>query len=278
MATLGATEIAALVRTRAMSAREAVDASLAAIEAADGELNAFVTMAPAGARADADEIDRRIAAGDDVGPLAGVPVAIKDLLFTAGVRTTFGSAHYANFVPDQDDIAVARLRAAGAVVVGKTNTSEFGYGAVPRNALFAETRNPWNTALSPGGSSAGSAVAVAAHLVPLALGSDGGGSIRVPAALAGIVGFKPSFGRVPVYPGCRDDSLPGVSGWESLEHIGPMTRSVADAALAYDVLAGPDPRDRHSLPLGSDALPQHHLRIAYSPTSASRQLIPRSPR
>jgi aspartyl-tRNA(Asn)/glutamyl-tRNA(Gln) amidotransferase subunit A len=193
-------------------------------------------------------------------------VGIKDLLSTKWLRTTFGSAHYADHVPTDDDIAVARLREAGAIVVGKTNTSEFGYGPVPRNTLFPATRNPWNATLSPGGSSAGSAAAVAAGLVPLALGSDGGGSIRVPAALTGIVGFKPSFGRVPVWPGCRDHTLPGVSSWESLEHIGPMAGNVADVALAFAVLAGPDPRDRHSLPLEAIAPGEaHDLRIAYSP-------------
>ncbi|MFO1147525.1 MAG: amidase [Alsobacter sp.] len=263
---LGASETATLVRTRELSARSVIDACLEAIAAADGDLNAFVTLDEDGARRAADAIDATIRAGHEPGPLAGVPVGIKDLLFTAGLRTTFGSAHYRNFVPDQDDIAVERLRAAGAVVIGKTNTSEFGYGPTPRNVLFPPTRNPWNPVLSPTGSSAGSAAAVAGGLVPLALGSDGGGSIRVPAAMTGLVGFKPSFGRIPVYPGCRDDRLPGVSGWESLEHIGPMARTVADVALAYAVMAGPDARDRHSLPSSPQgAMDTASWRIAYSP-------------
>jgi len=264
---LGATQLAERVRRRDISAREAVKSALAAISSLDQELNAFVTVCADSALASADEQDARLSKGEPGGPLAGVPVAVKDLLSTEGIRTTFGSVHYADHIPAEDDVAVARLRAAGAIVVGKTNTSEFGYGAIPRNRLFPATRNPWNPALGPGGSSAGSAAAVAAGMVPLALGSDGGGSIRVPAALTGLVGFKPSWGRVPVYPGCRDERMPGASGWETLEHIGPLARSVEDAKLAYSVLVGPDPRDRHSLPLdiGSAAIDIRYVRICYSP-------------
>ena len=196
----------------------------------------------------AEALDATLASGGSPGPLAGVPVAIKDLICTRGLRTTFGSRLYADFVPDEDDIVVERLRAAGAVVIGKTNTSEFGYGAIGHNPVFATTRNPWNTAMTPGGSSAGSAAAIAARMVPLSLGSDGGGSVRIPASLAGVFGIKASWGRVPVYPGCRDERFPGASGWESLEHIGPITRSAADAALMLSVLCGPTPRDRFSLP------------------------------
>jgi aspartyl-tRNA(Asn)/glutamyl-tRNA(Gln) amidotransferase subunit A len=241
-------ERAAAVRRGEVTARQSVEASLARIAALDRHYHAFCTVDEDGALAMADEIDRRLAAGETVGPLAGVPVGIKDLICTRGLRTTFGSLLYADYIPDEDDVAVSRLRAAGAIVVGKTNTSEFGYGAVGYNALFAPTLNPWNANLSPGGSSAGSAVAVATSMVPLALGSDGGGSIRVPASLCGLIGLKPSWGRVPLYPGCRDERLPGASGWESLEHIGPLCRSAVDAALAMSVLAGPAPRDRHSLP------------------------------
>ena len=151
-------------------------------------------------------------------------------------------------MPEQDDIAVERLKAAGAIVIGKTNAAEFGYGAFGHNPLFPTTRNPWDPALTPGGSSAGSAAAVAAGVCPLAVGSDGGGSVRLPAAFTGLVGIKASMGRVPVWPGCRDPALPGASGWESIEHIGPLARSVADAALMLAVMAGPDARDRWSLP------------------------------
>ncbi|MCA3261789.1 MAG: amidase [Telmatospirillum sp.] len=243
-----ATALTGAFRRREISAVELVNDALSRIAATDGMLHAFCTLDEDGALVQAQALDARRAAGDTLGPLAGVPVAIKDLIATRGLRTTFGSPLYADFVPDEDDIVVERLKAAGAIVVGKTNSSEFGYGAVGHNALFATTRNPWNAALTPGGSSAGTAAAVAARMVPLGLGSDGGGSIRIPAALCGLIGMKASWGRVPLYPGCRDARLPGASGWESLEHIGPLAANVADVALALTVLAGPDPRDRHSLP------------------------------
>ncbi len=263
-----ASQIAVRVRKRDVSAVEVTRAALAAIARLDVELHAFCTVSPT-ALAEAETIDRRIAAGEHAGPLAGVPVAVKDLIATRGLRTTFGSRLYADHVPEEDDVVVERLRAAGAIILGKTNTSEFGYGAVGHNPLFSTTRNPWNPALTPGGSSAGSAAAVAAGIVPLALGSDGGGSVRVPAALCGIVGMKPSFGRIPLYPGCRDPAMPGASGWESLEHIGPLTRTVGDLALAMSVLAGPDPRDRHSIPdegTGWEATARvRGARVAWSP-------------
>ena len=232
---------------RQWTAREVAEASISRIEALDRDLHAFCTLDET-ALAQAEDIDRRLAAGLPVGPLAGVPVAVKDLICTRGLRTTFGSRLYDDFVPDQDDIVVQRLREADAIIVGKTNTSEFGYGAVGHNHLFPTTRNPWNTALTPGGSSAGSAAAIAARMVPLALGSDGGGSIRIPASLSGVFGMKPSWGRVPLYPTCRDERYPGQSSWESLEHIGPMTRNAADAALALSVISGSTPYDRHSIP------------------------------
>ena len=180
--------------------------------------------------------------------MAGVPLGIKDLILTKDIRTTFGSRLYADYVPKVDDVAVERLIAADAIILGKTNAAEFGYGGFGHNPLFPTTRNPWNTALTPGGSSAGSGAAVAAGICPLALGSDGGGSVRLPAAFCGLVGIKATMGRVPVWPGCRDADLPGVSGWESIEHYGPLARTVADAALMLSVMAGPDPRDRWSLP------------------------------
>jgi aspartyl-tRNA(Asn)/glutamyl-tRNA(Gln) amidotransferase subunit A len=240
--------IADAVRSGRTSAEAVLEDALARISALDDRLHAFCTLDAEGARSAARAVDARVARGGPVGALAGVPVAIKDLICTRGLRTTFGSRLYAEHVPDEDDVVVERLRAAGAVIVGKTNTSEFGYGAFGHNPLFATTRNPWNTERTSGGSSAGSAAAVAANLVPLAIGSDGGGSVRVPAALCGVFGIKPSWGRVPVYPGCRDERLPGISSWESLEHIGPITANVADAALALSVLVGPTPRDRASLP------------------------------
>jgi aspartyl-tRNA(Asn)/glutamyl-tRNA(Gln) amidotransferase subunit A len=259
---LDAGALAKAVRDRRWRCAEVTAAALQRIDAVDGGLHAFCTLAADAAMAQAESLDVRLAAGQDIGVLGGVPVAIKDLICTKGLRSTFGSRLYADFVPQEDDVVVERLREAGAVVLGKTNTSEFGYGAVGHNPLFPTTRNPWNPALTPGGSSAGSAAAVAARMVPLALGSDGGGSVRIPASLSGVFGIKPSWGRVPVYPGCRDERYPGISSWESLEHIGPLTRHAADAALALSVLCGPTPRDRFSLPaestdwrVGRDAMP-----------------------
>lgn len=263
--------IATGVISGTFSAREVVQVALDRIGALDGHLAAFCTLDPEGALAKAQAVDDMIASGLAPGPLAGVPVAIKDLIATKGLRTTFGSPLYSDFIPDEDDIVVARLRAAGAVIIGKTNASEFGYGPVGHNGLFPTTRNPWNRDLTPGGSSAGSAVAVAAGMLPLALGSDGGGSIRIPAALTGIFGMKPSWGRVPLWPSCRDERYPGASGWEALEHIGPLSRTVADAALALAALCGPTPFDRHSLPneisdwSALDPSTIGSMRIAYAP-------------
>ena len=237
-----------LVRERKVSPVETVAAAAAASERLDPVLNAFCTTAIEQALESARQLEDRIMRGEDPGPLCGVPVGIKDLILTKGIRTTFGSHLYSDFVPAVDDIAVERLRAAGAIILGKTNAAEFGYGGFGHNPLFPTTRNPWDIALTPGGSSAGSAAAVAAGICPVALGSDGGGSVRLPAAFSGLVGIKPTMGRMPLWPGCRDETLPGVSGWESIEHYGPLARTVADAALFLEATAGPDTRDRHSLP------------------------------
>ena len=154
-----------------------------------------------------------------------------------------------NFVPDEDDVVVERLKQADAIIIGKTNVPEFGYSAVGHTPVFETTRNPWNVERTSGGSSAGSGAAVAAGMGPFAIGSDGGGSIRIPAAHCGLFGMKASMGRVPLYPGTKDERYPGVSSWESLEHIGPLSRTVADGALMLSVIgSGPDARDRHSLP------------------------------
>jgi aspartyl-tRNA(Asn)/glutamyl-tRNA(Gln) amidotransferase subunit A len=261
---LDAGALAQAVRDRRWRCVEITAAALQRIDAFDGGLHAFCTLAADAAMAQAGMLDSRLAAGQDIGALGGVPVAIKDLICTKGLRSTFGSRLYADFVPQEDDVVVERLREAGAVVLGKTNTSEFGYGAIGHNPLVPTTRNPWNPELTPGGSSAGSAAAVAARMVPLALGSDGGGSVRIPASLSGVFGIKPSWGRVPVYPGCRDERHPGVSSWESLEHIGPLTRHAADAALALSVLCGATPRDRFSLPAESTdwRVGRHSLPVA----------------
>lgn len=246
--TMPARVIAEQVSSGKVSARAILDAAFAALDKVEPFIHAFATLARDDAYRAADALDLRIARGETVGPLAGVPVAIKDLVLTKGLRTTFGSNLYADYIPDADDIVVERLKAADAIILGKTNVSEFGFGAHGNNLLFPATGNPWRSDLSPGGSSAGSAAAVAAGVCPIAIGSDGGGSVRLPAALSGLVGVKAAMGRVPLWPGCRDISLPGVSGWESIEHIGPIARDVADAALMLSVIAGPDPRDRWSIP------------------------------
>ncbi len=268
-------DTAAMIRSGAVSATEVVESSLSRIDALDDTLHAFVERTDTLARERAAAVDAALARGDDPGPLAGIPIAIKDLIGTAGIPTRNGSVAYADWIPDEDDIVVSRVKEAGAIIVGKTTVPEFGYSAVGHSPVSPVARNPWNPDLTPGGSSAGSAIALAAGMTPLALGSDGGGSVRIPASLCGLVGFKASMGRVPLYPGCRDERYPGVSSWETLEHIGPMTRTVGDAALLMSVLAGPDPRDRHSLPagdvdwlgaVGDDARERlSGLRIAFSP-------------
>ncbi len=235
-----ATELAALIRKKKVSPVEVVDAVLGRIERVNGTLNAFVTPTADQARRDAKAAERALAKkGAKLGPLHGVPFSVKDLVITKGVRTTFGTPLYRDNVPTEDAPAVERLKAAGAIMLGKTNTPTFGWIGATHNLLFGPTRNPWNLGRTPGGSSGGASAAAAAGLGPLHVGTDGGGSIRIPASFAGIYGFKASFGRVPVYP---------ASGAWSLSHIGPMTRTVADAALMLQVVAGPDERDQTSLP------------------------------
>lgn len=245
---MDAVTLAKEIRTKKLSPIEVIEAVLERMDRLEPELHAFCTPTPEAARADARDIADRIAAGDEVGPLAGVPVGIKDLVATKGVRTVSGSHAYADFVPDEDDVVVERLKAAGAIVIGKTNVPEFGYSGVGHNEVFPTTRNPWNTALTPGGSSAGSGAAVATGMGPFAIGTDGGGSIRIPSSFCGLYGMKASMGRAPLYPGTKDERFPGISSWESLEHIGPMSRTVADSALMLSVIAGPDQRDRYTLP------------------------------
>lgn len=269
---LDATSVAAAIQSRQVSATEIANAALAQMEKLDVTLHAFCTPTPEIARSQAAAVDRALAAGQPVGPLAGVPCAIKDLICTKGVRTMSGAVAFANFVPEEDDVVVERMRDGGAVSLGKTNVPEFGYSGVGHNPVCETTRNPWNTERTPGGSSAGSGAAVSAGMCPIALGSDGGGSVRIPSSFCGIVGVKASMGRVPLYPGTKDPRYPGVSSWESLEHIGPMTRTVRDAALMLSVIAGPDDRDRRSIPCDDidwieAAKPRDvkGLRVAYSP-------------
>lgn len=253
IAFLEARDLVSLVHAKELSPVEISEYFLARIEEHDNSVNAFSTVDRDSVVEQAKESERAQMAGQ-MGDLHGVPVGIKDLIFTKGLRTTGGSRMYADLVPTEDDVVVERLRAAGAIILGKTNTAEFGFSAnQTENELFGATRNPWDLATSPGGSSGGSAAAVAAGLCPIAVGSDGGGSVRVPSSFCGVFGLKPTFGRIPLFPGCRDPKFPGLSAWEAFEHIGPIARSVADGALLVDVMSGPDRRDRHSAQHGMPA-------------------------
>src|SRR5690606_6389372 len=232
--------IAAAVRSGTRSAVEVVEEHLTAIAARDGEIHAFNLVTADQARQAALAVDRRVAAGEDPGPLAGVPVALKDNLCTTGVPTTCSSRILEGWRPPYDATVVEKLAAAGAVVVGKTNLDEFAMGSSTENSAFGPTRNPHDTSRVPGGSSGGSAAAVAAGFAPLALGSDTGGLIRQPAALCGVVGMKPTYGAVSRY---------GLVAFaSSLDQIGPFARTVADAAALYEAIAGYDPRDSTSIP------------------------------
>ncbi|MGY1803317.1 amidase [Blastococcus sp. SYSU D00922] len=258
-----ATELAALLRAREISARELLDAHLARIDRLNPSVNAVVTLDTEGARAAADAADAALAAGDPVGPLHGLPVAHKDTHATGGMRTTWGSPLHTDTVPLRDELVVARLAAAGAVRVGKTNVPEFAAGSHTFNPLFGATHNPYRHGLSAGGSSGGAAAALAAGFVPLAEGSDMGGSLRNPAAFCNVVGLRPTPGRVPTWP--------APMAWSQLSVQGPMGRTVADVALQLSVLAGPDAR----VPIALDepgegfaaALPERldGLRIAWAP-------------
>jgi len=257
-----ATELVPLIRTKKLSPVELNDAVLARIERLNPRLNAFCTLTADLARDAARRAEAAVMKGDRLGPIHGLPFTIKDLAFTAGVRTMGGSCIFERRVPDTDAPFVRRLKDAGGVMIGKTTTPEFGWKALGDSPLTGITRNPWNTGMTSGGSSAGAAVAAAAGLGPLQQGSDGAGSIRIPSAFCGIYGLKPSYGRVPMWP---------VSNTDNASHTGPMTRTVADAALMLSVMAGSDSSDRTAL----DAVPADYvgrlrdgvkgLRVAWSP-------------
>ncbi len=243
-----AEEIVEGIKKKKFSATDLIKSTITRMEILDKEIHAYCTPTPELALKAAKEIDKKISKNEDPGPLAGVPVGIKDLVCTKGIKTVSGSYFYKDFVPEEDDVSVERLKNAGAIILGKTNAPEFGYSGAGHNPVFETTRNPWNTDLTSGGSSAGSCASVVTGVSPFAIASDGGGSIRIPSSLSGTYGMKASMGRVPLYPGCRDERYPGVSSWESIEHIGPVSRTVKDSALMLSVISGPDDRDRHSLP------------------------------
>lgn len=249
-----ATELVRLFRARRASPLEVMEAVLARIDAVNPRVNAFVTLARDQALAAARRATRALRPGATLPPLHGIPVSIKDLAPTRGIRTTWGSKLYEHHVPEEDALVVERLRAAGAIVVGKTNTPEFGAGGNTFNAVFGVTRNPWNPALTCGGSSGGAAVALATGMGPLAAGSDLGGSLRTPAAFCGVVGFRTTPGLVPAYP--RE------LAWDSLSVEGPMARTVADVALMLAAIAGPDDR----APLSYDVDVRAFLRAVRRPS------------
>jgi aspartyl-tRNA(Asn)/glutamyl-tRNA(Gln) amidotransferase subunit A len=260
---MSAAALAAAIRRKKLSPVEVTRAVLDRIERVNPRLNAYVTLTVDQALRDARAAERAVGKkGARLGPLHGVPFSTKDLVITKGVRTTFGTRFFADNVPTEDAPMVARMKAAGGIQLGKTNTPTFGWIGATHNLVFGVTRNPWNTDRTPGGSSGGASAAVAAGLGPLAIGTDGGGSIRIPASFAGIFGHKASYGRIPVYP---------PSGAWSLSHIGPMTRTVEDAALMMNACAGPDERDQYSLPaVGTDYVKAlkgslKGLRVGWSP-------------
>ena len=229
-----ATELARLLSSKKISAREVMNAHLAQIDRVNPKVNAIITLLPEEAIKQAAAADERLARGESAGPLHGIPVAHKDLVSTKGIRTTSGSPIFKDFIPDEDALIVERLKKAGAITLGKTNTPEFGAGSQTYNSVFGETLNPYDTTKTCGGSSGGAAVALACGMQPIADGSDLGGSLRNPANFCNVVGFRPSPGRVPVWP--------TLAGWYPLAVQGPMARTVEDVATMLSVIAGPDPR------------------------------------
>jgi aspartyl-tRNA(Asn)/glutamyl-tRNA(Gln) amidotransferase subunit A len=258
-------ELAAMIKRRELKPSELMDATLRRIEQVNSRLNAIVAIRAEQAMEEARALDEKIARREDLGTLAGLPLGVKDLEDAAGLRTTFGSKPFKDHMPAGDSVQVARLRAAGAIVLGKTNAPEFGYTGFTKNLVFGVTRNPWNLERTPGGSSGGSSAAIAGGLLPLATGSDGGGSVRIPACYVGCFGLKPSNGRIPL------EATLGMLGWNDTSVLGPLTRTVRDAAIYMDAVVGYHPADPDSLPHPGisyaamlDRLPKR-LRIAFHP-------------
>ncbi|MCL4524327.1 MAG: amidase [Acidobacteria bacterium] len=241
--------LAPLVRKKKISPVELLDAILARIDALNPRLNAYITVAADAARADAQRAENEIRRGRWRGPLHGIPISLKDNIATKGLRTTAGSKILAGNIPDEDATVVRSLRRAGAVIVGKTNMHEFAYGVTTENPHFGATRNPWDTSRIPGGSSGGSAAALAAGMCFASVGTDTGGSIRIPASLCGIVGLKPTYGRVSVHG--------TVALSPTLDHVGPLARTVADTAIVLRAIAGRDPLDATTLALPPPRLPEN---------------------
>ncbi|RJQ54055.1 MAG: amidase [Desulfobacteraceae bacterium] len=243
-----ASELVEKIRNKEISCVEVMEAHLAQIARVNPKVNAIVTLLPERAMEGAKKADEAIARGGALPPLHGLPIAHKDLVPTKGIRTTFGSPIYRDHIPDQDALIVQRLRKAGAITIGKTNTPEFGLGAQTFNEVFGETLNPYDLKKTCGGSSGGAAVALACGMLPIADGSDTGGSLRIPAAFCNVIGFRTSPGRVPVWPSDL--------GWWGISVQGPMARTVKDTALMLSTMAGPDPRQPISIPESGDRFRQ----------------------
>lgn len=268
-----ATESVRRIRAKELSVRELIEGHLDQIDQVNPEVNAIITLLPERAISEARAADGALARGEEVGSLHGLPVAHKDLFLTKGIRTTFGSPIFEEFIPNQDALIVERLKKAGAIMLGKTNTPEFGAGSQTYNEVFGDTLNPYDTTKTCGGSSGGAAVALACGMLPLADGSDMGGSLRNPAAFCNVVGLRPSLGRVPTWP--------SLAAWFPLSVEGPMARTVQDVALMLSTIAGPDARSpividesggKFSRPLERDF---DGVRIAWSRDAGGLPVDPR---
>lgn len=258
-----ARELVGMIRAKKISPVELTRAVLERIEAMNPKINAYCTLVPEFALQAAKEAEKAVIKKEKLGPLHGIPLSIKDLTPTKGIRTTWGSRHFKDFVPSEDALLVQRLKAAGAIILGKTNTPELGIGINTTNKLFGTTLNPWDPSRTAGGSSGGAAAALAAGLGPLAQGSDFGGSLRLPASFCGVIGYRPSPGVIPKFP--------NYWGWDCFSVQGPMARTVSDTALMLSVIAGPHDMDPLSVPLSFSSLveeiPEDYKgkRIAWSP-------------